>query len=236
MDRPAVNCNIIPGAIQCPEIKTKWTYKGGWCEGAILHFTAGRNDPMGTVNYLGSAGYPCLVMGRDGKVYQAFRASRGGPHCGTHHHDFSMGLEVISAGRCLPVMINGVQKYAPWYALTPENKVRKPIDCLPESEVRYVDTRGSCQEGWYQKYTPAQEESIIKLFMWYKWVDPTKRFSFDKVLGHNEACDLGGRRGQKCDPSGALSMSMDELRDLLKKRYAELEAQPIEAQMKFFGY
>jgi hypothetical protein len=232
--------DTIPFAIQCPTIRTRWIYQDGWCQGAILHFTAGKDDPKGMIEYLGTAGYPCIVMGRDGKVYQAFKASRGGSHCGTFHHDYSMGLEVIAAGRCMPVTINGVKKYAPWFAYKngkPETGViQYPTECFDEAEMRYVDCNGSRQEGWYQKYTLQQEESIIRLFLWYKWMDPTHRFSIEKILGHDEACDQGGRSGAKNDPGGALSMTMPEFRELLTKRWNELMQQTPEKQAAYFGY
>ncbi len=92
------------------------------------------------------------------------------------------------------------------------------------------------QEGWYHKYTAAQEESIIKTLLWYKWADPTDRFSFDKVLGHDEACEQAGQPGRKNDPGGALSMTMPEFRELLQKRWTELTAKPRPEQLAYFGY
>jgi hypothetical protein len=237
---PPINPDIIPNAIQCPTIPTRWTYEGGWCQGAILHFTAGKDNPTGTVEYLGKVGFPCIVMGRDGKVYQGFKASRGGCHSGTFHHDYSMGLEVIAAGRCTPVTIDGVKKYAPWFAYKDGNPetgaIKYQKECFSESEMRYVKDNGSMQEGWYHKYTAAQEESIVKTLLWYKWADPTDRFSFDKVLGHDEACDQAGQPGRKNDPGGALSMTMPEFRELLQKRWTELTAKPRPEQLAYFGY
>jgi len=231
--------DYMPFAIRMNEIPTRWTYENGWPTGGILHFTAGRDNPRGTVEYLGRVGYPCIVVGSDGRVYQAFSASRGGYHCGTKHHDYSFGLEVVSAGRCPPVALNGVQKYVPWFAFKngdPSTKIiEKPEDCFEESMMRYVVLDGSRREGWYQKYTDAQEASIVKVFLWYKWADPAGRFDLNRVLGHDEACDQGGRRGAKNDPGGALSMTMPEFRRLLTTKWTNLMSKTIDDQRKYFA-
>jgi len=229
----------MPFAVRMKEIPTRWTYKNAWPTGGILHFTAGRDDPRGTVVYLGRVGYPCIVIGRDGKVYQAFPASRGGCHCGTNHHNYSFGLEVISAGKCTPVVLDGSKKYAPWFAYQngdPRTKnIVRPGDCFDESVMRYIVQDGSRREGFYQKYTDSQEASIAKVFLWYKWADPTGLFDFNKVLGHDEACDQGGRPGAKNDPGGALSMSMPEFRRFLTTKWSELMLKTKDEQQKYFA-
>jgi N-acetyl-anhydromuramyl-L-alanine amidase AmpD len=212
----------IPFARRHPEIPTKWTYKDNYPRGAVVHFTAGKDNPEGTVIYLGRVGYPCLVMGQDGVIYQAFPLNRGGCHSGTKHHDYSVGIEIVSAGRCKPVTINGKRKFAAWFHCDESGNVIYPDQCFPESEMRYVERKGSCREGWYQKYTPAQEDSLIKLLLWLKSQAPDV-FSFDDVKGHDECCDEGGRPGAKNDPGGALSMTMPEFRELLKQKYAEAQ-------------
>lgn len=231
--------DYIPFAIRLNEIPTRWTYEGGWPTGGILHFTAGRDKPRDTVIYLGRVGYPCLVMGRDGTVYQAFPSPQGGYHSGTKHHAFSFGLEVVSAGRCTPVTIDGITKYAPWFAFKNGDPktgiIGRPNDCFFESEMRYVHRDGSRREGWYQKFTDAQEASIVKVFLWYKWADPTNRFDFSKVLGHDEACDQDNRSGAKNDPGGALSFTMPEFRGLLSQRWSELMLMTTEEQQRFFS-
>ncbi len=82
--------------IDMKEIPTRWTHEGGWPTGGILHFTAGRDHPRDTVEYLGRVGYPCLVIGGDGRVYQEFPSSQGGYHCGTSHARHCFGLEAVS--------------------------------------------------------------------------------------------------------------------------------------------
>jgi len=229
----------MPFAVRMKEISTRFTYEDGWPTGGILHFTAGRDDPRGTVEYLGRVGYPCIVVGRDGKVYQAFPASQGGYHSGTKHHFYSFGLEVISAGICTPVDLNGVQRYAPWFAFKNGDpgtgKIAKPEDCFEESVMRFVVRDGSRRDGWYQKFTDAQEASIVKVMLWYKWADPTGNFDFDRVLGHDEACDQDGRRGAKNDPGGALSMTMPEFRRVLATKWIDLASKAPDDQTKYFA-
>lgn len=203
----------IPYAKRMSEIQTRWTYPQGYPKGAVVHFTAGRDNPEGTVEYLGGAGFPCLVMGRTGKIYQAFPLNRGGHHSGTEHHNYSVGIEIVSAGKCDPVTIDGVRKFKAWFH-------QSPSEYFAESEMRYVTQNGSRREGWYQKYTPAQEEALIELLLWLKSQAPDV-FSFGDVKGHDECCDEGGRPGAKNDPGGALSMTMPEFRELLKRKYAE---------------
>jgi hypothetical protein len=237
---PSASREYMPFAIRMPEIPTRWMYEGGWPTGGILHFTAGRDNPRDTVVYLGKVGYPCLVMGRDGKVYQAFPASRGGYHCGTSHHRYCFGLEVISAGRCTPCSVDGATKYAPWFAYKGGDPasgiIEKPDDCFEEDQMRFVNRNGSRREGWYNKYTKLQESAIVKVFLWYKWADPTNRFDFGKVIGHDEACDQDDRlSGAKVDPGGALSMCMPEFRELLNQKWKELMEMPKIEQERYFS-
>ncbi|MBE9004870.1 N-acetylmuramoyl-L-alanine amidase [Fortiea sp. LEGE XX443] len=203
----------IPFAQHPFDIPTKWTYEQGYPRGAVVHFTAGRDNPIGTLKYLGEVGFPCLVMGRDGVIYQGFPLNRGGSHSGTDHHRYSVGIEIVAAGRCEPVTVNGLRKFKAWFH-------KLPSEYFNESEMRYVEHNGSRREGWYHKYTPAQEESLIKLLLWLKSQAPDV-FSFDDVKGHDECCDEGGRPGAKNDPGGALSMTMPEFRALLKQQYGE---------------
>ncbi|WP_160166305.1 peptidoglycan-binding protein [Calothrix sp. PCC 7507] len=204
----------IPFAQHPFDISTKWTYEQGYPRGAVVHFTAGRDNPIGTLKYLGELGFPCLMMGRDGVIYQAFPLNKGGSHSGTFHHKYSVGIEIVAAGRCEPETVNGQRKFKAWFH-------KFPSEYFDESEMRYVERNGSRREGWYHKYTLAQEESLIKLLLWLKSQAPDI-FSFDDVKGHDECCDEGGKPGNKNDPGGALSMTMPEFRALLKRKYTEL--------------
>lgn len=208
----------IPTAVRLPEIPTKWAYEEGFPRGAVVHFTADVNRPSDTVAYLGTRGFPCLVIGRDGTIYQAFPLNRGGSHSGTYHHNYSVGIEIVSAGRCNKITLNGQERFAPWYAYDKNGKLASPGRCLSASEMRHVEKSGSQREGWYHRYAPEQESSLIELLLWLKAQAPDV-FSFEDVKGHDECCDEGNRPGAKNDPGGALSMTMPELRALLRNRY-----------------
>jgi hypothetical protein len=69
--------------------------------------------------------------------------------------------------------------------------------------------------GLYEKYTDIQEKILIKLCLWYKEQAP-ETFSFDNVIGHDEACSMSGQQRRKQDPGGSLTTSMPKFRDTLK--------------------
>jgi N-acetyl-anhydromuramyl-L-alanine amidase AmpD len=72
--------------------------------------------------------------------------------------------------------------------------------------------------GYFHKYSLAQEASLIELLVWLKNNNPSI-FNVDYILGHDEVAGPKGiGRSRKQDPGGALSMTMAELRDLVKKK------------------
>jgi N-acetylmuramoyl-L-alanine amidase len=194
-------------------------YSHGWPEGIIYHHTAGHPDPYGTIEYLWTR-YPCLVVDRDGNLYQCFPLDEWGYHSGTPHHRYCVGVEVIGAGLLEPVNIGGVTKYAPWFALDQDTGVlTHPGLCLDQSECRHIGGNNIRTEGWYQKFTPEQEQTVEKLCLYLKKQRPDI-FSFDKIKGHDEAVAEDGDPYCKNDPGGSLSITMDEFRHKLKEHYA----------------
>jgi hypothetical protein len=196
----------IPGAdTSIKATNMQGNYRKGFPEGAIVHFTAGRDDPRATAQYL-SDKFPCLVMGRKGEIVQMFPLSKWGYHSGTPEHEYCVGIEICASGRVEKVS-NG---FKTWYDLI-----------LPADRVRWVDDNANIQAGYYDKYSEEQEAALIKLLLWMKAQAPTI-FDFDKVYGHDTVCDMHGQHGRKNDPGGALSMTIPELQKLLKKKYAEI--------------
>lgn len=187
-----------------PRIPTQWTYPQQYPEGAIVHFTAGASIES-SLSYLAEKGYPCLGIGRDGQVHQAHPLDKGGPHSGTSHHRKFVGIEVASAG---PVKQDTNGSYLTYWG--------KP---LSPDLIRVSGKDDNIQPGNYEKFTKAQEESLEELILWLKANNPDV-FSLDNVLGHDEVAPQN-----KCDPGGALSMSMPKYREHIKKRFREVYGQ-----------
>jgi hypothetical protein len=200
--KPGQKTLWIPFGVKVPLFKTR-KYAEGWPKGLVVHFTAGNDDANGTCDYLREKGYPCLVLAKDGKVLQGFPADQGGAHSGTEHHNYCVGVEIVCGGKLTPTADGGGKT---WF-----DKV------IPKERCRSGKGDGKTQiGGLYEKYTDAQEKILIKLCLWYKEQAP-EIFSFDNVIGHDEACAVSGQYGRKNDPGYSLSMMMPEFRKHIKE-------------------
>jgi N-acetyl-anhydromuramyl-L-alanine amidase AmpD len=203
------------------ELKTQGKYRKNYPEGAIIHFTDGRDDPINGIEHAKTEGYCYFLVATNGDVYQNFPLSRWGSHAGkstwpglgSFVSQYLVGIEVITSGK-LRQLPNG--KFRPWYneedylkQLNPP-RTPKPADDLDPSQVRHVDKKANRKEGWYEKFTDLQESSLKALLQWLKSNNPDV-FSYDLVLGHDEVAPA-----RRDDPGGALSMTMPEFRALLK--------------------
>lgn len=199
---------IPPFAKACTfEMKTKGTYKKGWPLGAVVHFTAG-HDGAEKVLFDGKRqGYAYWCIQRDGSLYCAHSAERWGYHAGESKwktlfgavSDDLIGIEMNSAGKVTP-QSNGALKT--WWGKS-----------LSADECRYSAGLENQQKGWYHKYTPEQESTLIETLLWLKKQNPLI-FRFDDVLGHDEVAFW-----RKNDPGAALSMTMPAFREFLKHEY-----------------
>lgn len=205
-EEPApVKADWMPFAKRVALFKTK-RYPKGWPEGLVVHFTAGNDNAGNTCDYLRSKGYPCIVLAKDGVILQGFPASEGGAHSGTVHHNTCVGIEIVNGGKLTP---NADGSGTTWF-----DKV------VPKENCRNFKGNGKTQvSGRYEKYTEAQEAKLIKMCLWYKEMAPDI-FSFDRVIGHDEACAVTGNYGRKNDPSGSLSMTMPKFREHLVALWA----------------
>lgn len=176
--------------------------------GLIVHFTAGwSNKESNAVRTLQGGkknGYTYWSMSESGQVYMDTKATEHGYHSGSYHHRDHLGLEICNGGKLTKK--NGVCKT--WFNYTP-----------PQDRIRFVKYEGQV-EGFYMTYTKEQVQSLIDVCMWLKETYPS--FSFDRVIGHDEAMVEIGKPGRKNDPGGALPMSMSEFRALLKQTYLNL--------------
>lgn len=201
--KPGQKTLWIPFATKVALFKTR-KYPEGWPKGLVVHFTAGNDDANGTCDYLREKGYPCLVVAKDGKVLQGFPCDQGGAHSGTDDHNFCVGIEICCGGKLTPTADGGGKT---WFEkVIPKEKCRDFK--APAAQFPQVS-------GRYEAYTPSQEDALIKLCLWYKEQAP-ELFSFDNVIGHDEATQKAGQGSRKNDPGGSLSMTMPEFRKKIK--------------------
>lgn len=187
----------VPWAVRpSRSMPTSFTYPKGYPHGAIVHFTAGRDkteqEALDSYNWGCDEGYTFFVIGPTGKLYQGFPLNKGGAHAGQSYwpglgsrvSSKLVGIEVACAGKL-------DSRGKSWFGVT-----------YPQDEIR----------NGFKKYTPEQEETLIKLLVWLKKNCPDV-FDVQYILGHDEVSP-----GRKNDPGSSLSMTMNELRALIKTK------------------
>lgn len=188
-------------------VKTRGQYKTktGQPKGLIVHYTAGRDNPIGTLKSLAKRGLGCLIMGKDGRIYRshsqeldevAYHAGSSMIYKTKGLSFYCMGMEMCNAGK-LDLESDG---HYSWFGTR-----------IPGENVRSVNGNGYKIAGDYEKYTTEQEQSLFDFCIWQLKTNP--EFSVDWVLGHDEVCVPMGR---KSDPGGSLSMSMPNFRQKLR--------------------
>lgn len=202
-------------------MKTQGRYRKDYPEGAIVHFTAGRDNPINDISSGIKNNYAYLVIAPNGDLYQNYRLDEWGYHAGKSSwpalgggvSQYLVGIEICSAGKLRKI---DDTHFRPWYNeeeyLKDLGKKPKPEDDLPLHQVRFVPKQANCVEGWYEKYTDAQETTLREVLQWLRHNKPDV-FSYDLVLGHDEVSP-----GRKNDPGGALSVTMPALRSWLQAR------------------
>lgn len=195
-----------------PRSRTRGSYRKGYPEGAVVHFTAGRNRPLADeVRYQVESGYTYFVIDPDGNLAQNFPLDSWGHHAGESCwpglgdsvSSKLVGIEIQNAG----LLQKSGNEWKSWFGVT-----------IPAAQRRTIATNTAKQQmaGTYHRYTQAQENTLIRLLTWLKTNHPSV-FSYDLVLGHDEVSGQKGLgRWRKNDPGGALSMKMDDLRAKLK--------------------
>lgn len=191
-----------------PDMPTRGNFPGNYPLGAIVHFTAGR-DGTGTITHGTKSGFAYWLITKDGALYQTHDLSRWGYHAGKSSWP-SLGSSVSS--RLLGIEIsNGGSlakdkegKFKTWFG-----------EEVPADHVRTVTkAQGYTDAGHYEKYTEAQEATLIRLLLFLKKGHPD-HFDFNLCLSHAEVSP-----GRKNDCSGALSMTMPALRKLLADKWS----------------
>ena len=147
---------------------------------------------------------------RDGTVYATTELNEHGYHNGMYKHKNHLGVEVSGCGKLTKI---GDDFWA-WYDL--KNGVPKPgTKPWPKDDIRYFEGSKTQVRGHYAKFTIAQEKAMVGLVQYVK--DRCPGFSIDNVVGHDSCMAEMGWYGEKQDPGGSLSMSIEEFREYLKK-------------------
>lgn len=222
-----------PNALVKTDIKrpAKGEYPNAFPVGAIVHFTAGHYSQgvKNAISSIADSPYFFCALGTDGKFVQANPLNQWGHHAGESSwvingvkrsgvSNWLVGIEMNNPGRLVK---KGDKFYTYW-----DEGFKQPIDA---KLVRTFDKdKGNIQAGHYLPYTKEQESELIEFLLWAKRNNPDV-FNFDYVLGHDEVAGdtveddetkgYGLSRDRKNDPGGALSMTMPELRELLKAEY-----------------
>ena len=201
-------------------MKARGKFKGNYPVGIVVHFTAGRSG--GLTKALDSIkggiknGFLFACIADTGEFVQPNPMNEWGYHAGTSKwsyknlfsgsvSDETFGIEINNAGM-LTKQSDGTFKT--WF-----NTI------IPKEQVRHVtEAEFGCPTGYYHKYTPQQEKTLIEFCVWAIKNDPTGRLTAETILGHHEvAGKLGIGYFRKNDPGGALSMSMSKFRGLIKE-------------------
>jgi len=198
-------------------LKTRGKYSSDYPIGAIVHFTAGqfnknRQSAIDTLTWAKQEGYTFMIIAYDGTVLQDTPLNEWGYHAGESNwnglgssvSNKLVGIEICNAG----LLEKKGDKYYSWFNTE-----------IPEDQVREIRINNDNQvKGYFHKYSEAQEEALIELLVWLKNNNPTN-FNVDYILGHDE---VSGPKGigysRKQDPGGSLSMTMTELRNLVKSK------------------
>ena len=215
---PQPDNGYYPKAIKSKyKMKTRGKYHKGSPEGLMVHYAvSGRTWGDGAIRYGRDQGYVFLSVTGDGKTYQGHHIDEWGYHAGT-------------------------SKWKDWYSCS-ERVVGVEVNCwgkltkrgdsyysgsrkIPSDQVRWFGGNDLQIPGYYQIFTKEQEKALIDICMWLKARNPDV-FDFDNVCGHDEVRTLAGKRGDKQDPGGSLSMSMPDFREKLKAEWAKRQGQP----------
>lgn len=204
---------------------TKGKYRKGFPEGAVIHYTAGRDstesDAKNTLKWGIEQEYCFFVIGPTGVIYQNFSLDSWGSHSGKSSYGpykeavskYLVGIEVVCAGKVLPVSEN---TFGAWFHFvdgnSPKSGVKKTSRLYSSEEVRHsIEQKETyVQEGYYKTFTAEQESSLTQLLLWLKRTN-SNVFNFKYVLGHMEVSPY-----RKADPGASISMGMIEYRTKLK--------------------
>lgn len=175
-------------------MKAQGSYEHGHPIGAIVHYSASRDDndqqAMDMFDWGKNEGYAYFTIAPSGQVIQSIPLNLWGSHCGvsswpglgTRLSNKLVGIEVVCAGKL-------DKNNKSWFGVTYDS-----------SEVR----------NGFKKYTHAQELALFDLLRWL-YENNSEAFNPDYILGHHEISP-----NRKDDPKDSLSIKMSELRAAVK--------------------
>jgi hypothetical protein len=210
-ERPSPNeAGVVQEWIPWAEIlekkmPTAGEFSKGYPEGMVVHFTAG-SSAESSISWGKEQGYAFFMVKKDGTLVQTHSLKRWGHHAGSSSwpglgsgiSNKTVGVEVDCAGG----LDMKAGKLTSWFGRV-----------VPERLARYSKANANIKAGWYEAYTPEQEDTLFRLAVWLKKNNP-KVFNLDYVVGHDEVAPA-----RKNDPGAALSMTMPEFRRKIKEEY-----------------
>lgn len=184
---------VVPGT----RFKVRGQYRtpSKMARGLVVHYTvSGRkaSNAKGVLRYLQSRGLGCPVMDEKGIIYipENFDINRDyAYHAGPSTWEGKSGMSQYCIG--MEICCWGSDKRG--------------------SGRRVVKDKDNVKAGSYQKYTKAQEESLLNFILWQ--VDTNPEFDVDWIVGHDEIAP-----SRKMDPGGSLSMTMPEFREMIREK------------------
>ena len=199
---PAIIDYAIPEVVKVAGVKapSRGNYRtdSGKAQGLVVHYTVSgrtKKSAKAVLSGLVRRGLCCMVMDEDGVIYvpENFDLVRDvGYHAGasswkgkTSVSFYCMGMEICNWGR----LNSETKQYA--------------------KDFRVSEGKDNVKKGEYEKYTAAQEESLINFIMWQ--LDTNPEFQIDWIVGHDEVAPT-----RKTDPGASLSMTMPQLRSHIK--------------------
>lgn len=203
---PYVGANELwyPKAVKGSGMKVQGKYAKGYPRGAVVHFTAGHceteTDAKNTLQYSINQGFAFFLIGPTGVVYQNFPLSHWGSHAGSSSYPglssslskHLVGIEVVCAG-------NVDAKGKSWFGKT-----------YSKERLRAATAKDNVKAGLYVKFTDAQEKALKELLIWLYRNNP-EVFEIQYIVGHDEIAP-----SRKSDPGMSLSMTMPQLRQVIK--------------------
>ncbi len=177
--------------------KTSGNFKAGRPDILVIHYTGSGNLESAVSTFLDpsvSASAHVLVD-KNGQLTQMVPFNKVAWHAGRSTHfdrtglnRYSIGIEVVNAGRLTPAG----KSFVSWFG-------RK----YPEEEAIQATHRNESEAGWWEQFTEAQIDSVFRLCKVLIATYPIKY-----IVGHEEISP-----GRKIDPGPAFPL--DKLREKL---------------------